>query len=213
MVKKAIFFDFDGTLANSVDIGVEVYNNIIKSSKGPVLDKDNIEELKMLSLPQICRYLKIPKFLIVSKLMKMKKEIAKRAPEMNPFFEILELLETYKDKFRYQILSSNSKEGINSFLNYYGFDFFEKVVSVKGFSGKDKKLKKMVKEAGLLREEIWYVGDEQRDIIAANRAGIDSLAVCWGFDSEVLLQEVNPKRTVANKKEFEKFLIEQSSAS
>jgi phosphoglycolate phosphatase len=43
-----------------------------------------------------------------------------------------------------------------------------------------------------LPNDAWYVGDEVRDVEAARGAGMRSLAVSWGFNSESVLRASHP---------------------
>jgi phosphoglycolate phosphatase len=49
---------------------------------------------------------------------------------------------------------------------------------------------------------LYYVGDENRDIDAANNAGIGSIAVTWGYRSESLLSQYHPDCLIRSPEEL-----------
>ncbi len=94
------------------------------------------------------------------------------------------------------ILTSNSKEIVCTFLknnNMHGFQF---IFSGSGIFGKTKNLKFVKDKLGA--KNIFYVGDEVRDVKAANEANIQSIAVTWGFHLKKLLESSSPKAIVDN---------------
>jgi phosphoglycolate phosphatase-like HAD superfamily hydrolase len=40
--------------------------------------------------------------------------------------------------------------------------------------------------------KVFYIGDETRDIEAAKKAGIKSIAVTWGYNTKAILDNSNP---------------------
>lgn len=51
-------------------------------------------------------------------------------------------------------------------------------------------------------ETAWYVGDEVRDVEAARGAGMRSIAVSWGFNSEMALRAAHPDYIAASPNEL-----------
>jgi len=66
------------------------------------------------------------------------------------------------------------------------------VVGYPRLFGKGKALKRILRAEKLERADVLYVGDEVRDIEAAQRAGVKCAAVTWGFHAADLLRTANP---------------------
>ena len=49
-----------------------------------------------------------------------------------------------------------------------------------------------MKKYGFKKDQVLYVGDEIRDIVAAKRLGIKIAAVAWGYNSLKALKEQEP---------------------
>jgi phosphoglycolate phosphatase len=58
--------------------------------------------------------------------------------------------------------------------------------------GKNKIITNILKRRHLEKEETCYIGDEDRDIEAAKKAGVKSAAVTWGFNTKKRLASINP---------------------
>jgi phosphoglycolate phosphatase len=69
------------------------------------------------------------------------------------------------------------------------FDLFSCGAS---FLGKASRLRKLTRRLRLPDTEIFYIGDEVRDITAANEVGIRSIGVSWGLATREALLSVQP---------------------
>jgi len=57
---KYVIFDFDGTLADSKEVFISVYNQIAAKKGYRQIESGNLEYLRSLSIPERCKYLKVP---------------------------------------------------------------------------------------------------------------------------------------------------------
>jgi phosphoglycolate phosphatase len=64
----------------------------------------------------------------------------------------------------------------------------------------------MCKKHQIHHSEVIYVGDEDRDIIAAKKAKIKNIAVSWGYNSKNKLRQLNPDFLVNSPKEMVSYL-------
>jgi HAD superfamily hydrolase (TIGR01549 family) len=188
---SAVIFDFDGTLADSFPIFIRVVENIL--NRGPFSDEE-IEELRQHSVGEVLEMLKIGKWRLPWLLARGMKEIDRHQGEITIFPDISETIDDLlRDGHNLHIVSSHSSHGIQLFLTRYRLaNSFESVSGNIGLFGKPKTLKKLQKQYGYHPTECAFVGDEVRDIEAANRAGIKSVAVAWGFNSPATLEQQNP---------------------
>jgi phosphoglycolate phosphatase len=90
------------------------------------------------------------------------------------------------------ILSSNSTDNIHRFLQQHrllSFDWFSCGASL---FGKTARLRRLVRQIGLPPSEVFFIGDEVRDIAAANDVGVRSIGVVWGYASRDALEAAEP---------------------
>ena len=183
---KYIVFDFDGTLADTFDV---IKNIAMNEYSEYDIDLELFKEegakgmIKKVNIPRW----KIPKMIInvTSKLRNSK--------DIKLFPGIVALLHTLKKDYKIGILSSNSKEIINDTLKEYDIEnLFEFIYSESSLFGKHTVLKRMCSKHNIDPLEVMYVGDEDRDIVAAKKAKIKTIAVSWGFNSMEKLSKENP---------------------
>lgn len=189
---RLILFDFDGTLANSLEKGLQHYN-VLAEQYGflPITD---ITAARQMKTKHFFRAHKIP----LRRLPRLYKEFTglqrSYMPEVPLFEGMAEVLRSLARRYRLGILSSNSAENIRACLHANGvLDLFETVSSHSSIFGKQKSLRKILKSSQVPRERAVYVGDEVRDMKAATRARIDGCAVTWGMHSESFLSSEGPR--------------------
>lgn len=192
-----IVFDFDGTLADTIDVIKEVVSsemNDINEEDFEFLRSEGIKKLiKRKNIP----FYKLPKMVLHFTSKLNTKHDIPLYPEMIPILHKLSL------HYRLGIVSSNSEENIRQCLTKHQVEsLFDFVYSQSSIFGKHLVLKNMCKKHKLNPAEILYVGDEDRDIIACKKAMIRSIAVCWGFNSEKRLREVNPDYVATSPKDI-----------
>lgn len=183
---KYIVFDFDGTLANTFDliktIAIDEYSEY---------DVD-LELFKNEGAKGMLKKLDIPRWKLPRMILNVTTKL-RNSKDIKLFPGIVDLLHTLKKDYKIGILSSNSKEIINDTLKEYNIEnLFEFVYSESSLFGKHVVLKRMCSKQNIDPLEVMYVGDEDRDIIAAKKVKIKIIAVTWGFNSKAKLSKEKP---------------------
>jgi phosphoglycolate phosphatase len=200
---KAIVFDFDGTLVDSLPIVVKAVNVLAK--KYGHAEIKNVSKLRNKSLRIIIRQdfhlsmFDVPKYAREVKLL-----IRKDMKKVRIFPEIKVILKKISKQYQIGILTSNSEETVRSVLKNEHFDF---IFSNSSIFGKAIVLKRLLKEHNLNKDEIIYVGDETRDIEACKKIGVKCIAVTWGYNSENILKSFKPDFLARNTKELLNILM------
>ena len=191
-----IVFDFDGTLADTFDV---IKNIAMQEYSEYDID---LELFKSEGAKGIIRRLDIPRWKIPGMILNVTSKL-RNSKEIKLFPGIVELLNQLKKDYKIGIVSSNSQEIINDTLREYGLDdLFEFVYSESSLFGKHLVLKKMCSKYKIDPLDVIYVGDEDRDIVAAKKANIKTIAVTWGFNSKEKLSRENPDYLVDSPMEF-----------
>ncbi len=103
---------------------------------------------------------------------------------------------------RLGVLSSNREDNIRRCLRANGVEqHFAFVVGYPRLFGKGKALKRIIRAERLERADVLYIGDEERDIEAAKKAGVKIAAVAWGFHTAELLWSCAPDYVVSEASE------------
>lgn len=208
---KHIVFDFDGTLADSAGVALEVYNQIAVKYNFKRLTMEEYRNMSHLHINERFKAIGVPYYKpwIILKLIKEAKEGYAKLLNSIDFFEKMEdvLRKLHDEGYKLSIVSTNSRENILEFLEYKGFDFIDEVYSSKGLYGKKKVLKKYLKKHRISKEELLYVADELRDLKVCRKLKIDILSVTWGFDHKELLKEHGPTYLVENVEDIPEVIV------
>ncbi|MDY6897564.1 MAG: HAD-IA family hydrolase [Cyanobacteriota bacterium] len=204
MTQKVIIFDFDGTIADTVDALVSIANSLAVEFNFAPITPEEFLLLKNLTSREIFKYSGIPLFKIPFLLKKVKKELKNKIPELKPIQGIPEaLLELKENGSRLGIITSNSKGNVKEFLKINNLDnFFEFVHTGVTIFGKTTIINNVLKQKQIKTQEVIYVGDETRDIEASKKAQIKICSVTWGFNSEEALAKENPDFLIHHPREL-----------
>ncbi len=204
MKYKALIFDFDGTIADTLGETRKIFNEIAPDYGIRQVEEHEIVELRHLSLKQILSKLDIPKRRVPS-------IIARGTGMMRTNIDRLQLIDGMKDALTelrnhtdsFGILTSNATANVDVFLRNHGIrDLFEFVSSTSKLTGKARHLRAIRKTFSLKHAEMLYVGDELRDVKAAQKAKIPHAAVSWGFNSRESLEKMSPTYLFDKPEEF-----------
>ena len=183
---KYIVFDFDGTLADTFD----VFKTIATTEYGEY-DVD-FELFKSKGAKEMLKQLDIPRWKIPGMILNVTSKL-KSSKDIKLFPGIADLLNTLKKDYKIGVVSSNSQEIINNTLKEYNIEtLFEFVYSESSLFGKHLVLERMCSKHKINPKDVIYIGDEDRDIVAAKKAKIKIIAVTWGFNSGEKLSRENP---------------------
>jgi len=194
MTQKVIIFDFDGTIADTVDALVSIANRLALEFGYVQITRQELALLKNLTSREIIKYSGISVFKIPFLVKKVKGELKNKIHEFKPIPGIKEaLIELNTQDYKLGIITSNSKDNVTEFLKINDlaslFDFIYSGVTI---FGKTTIINNVLKQKQLKPQEVIYVGDETRDIEASKKANIQVIAVTWGFNSTEVLAKQKP---------------------
>ncbi|EHC11190.1 HAD-IA family hydrolase [Fischerella thermalis] len=204
MTQKVVIFDFDGTIADTVDALISIANRLAKEFGYVQITPEELALLRNLTSREIINYSGISVFKIPFLVKKIKGELKSKIPELKPIPGMKEALINLKNAgHRLGIITSNSKDNVTEFLRINELDnLFEFIYSGITIFGKTTIINNLLKQKQLKPEEVIYVGDETRDIEASKKANIKVVAVSWGFNSPEVLAKQNPNYLIHHPSEL-----------
>jgi len=209
---KHVIFDFDGTLADSMELGLQVYNDIAEKYHCKEMTMDELRSLNHMPIKERIKHAGIPSYRIPQMLVEGLLKFRQLIGSIHVFEGIPELLENLKKEgLGLSIISSNSFENINDFLQKNCLNVFDSVISVSNLFGKDKSIRRYVKKLDVAVDEVIYVGDEIRDIEACKKVPVQSISVTWGYDSLDLLKKGSPDFIVSKPDEILEIILRLNS--
>lgn len=194
MTHKVIIFDFDGTIADTVDALVTIANRLAGEFGYIQITPEDLARLRNFTSREIIKYSGISLLKIPFLLKKVKGELKAKISELQPIPGISEvLLALHSQGYRLGIITSNSPENVTAFLIKNQLNhLFEFIHSGVTIFGKTTIINNVLKQKKLKTEAVIYVGDETRDIEASKKANIKVIAVTWGFNSPEALAKQDP---------------------
>jgi phosphoglycolate phosphatase len=204
MKYRALVFDFDGTIADTLAESRSIFNELASDYGVRQVQEDEVEELRHLSLKEIVSHLGIPKRrvpVIIARGTTMMRKNIDRLQLISGMRDALTEMRGLTDNFG--ILTSNSTSNVDLFLTNHGLrEMFDFISSTSKLTGKARHIRAIRKTFSLKNEEMLYIGDELRDVKAAQKAKIPHVAVSWGFNSRESLAAAKPTYLIDHPSEF-----------
>ncbi|WP_394167199.1 HAD-IA family hydrolase [Photobacterium piscicola] len=194
-----LIFDFDGTIADTFNLYIDVMRKIYHEYDFKYIDDEDIELCRAMTSKEIIQYLGISPLQIPIIANRIRGDFTQRMVEQKIFTGIDTVLESLKKEgHKLFILSSNSEENINIFLNLNNITQFDGVFSKSSIFGKSGIIKKIINKNKFIADDVYYIGDETRDIEAAKKIKIKSIAVSWGYNNRNTLINKKPDHLIDN---------------
>jgi phosphoglycolate phosphatase len=187
-----VIFDFDGTLADTFVTSIRIFEKLTKRAEP--FSETEILRLRGFTAFHVARELRIRPWRLPWLLVRGRALMRRQIDDIVVFEGVPELLQQLQQSgARIFIMSSNSPGNIRKLLRSHGLDeYFERVYGNVGLFGKAKMLRRVITRNNIDAAQTFYIGDEGRDIEAAKRVGVRSVAVAWGFNSAELLEKHHP---------------------
>lgn len=125
---------------------------------------------------------------------------------IQPFAGIPDALDELRSMgFVIGLLTSNSRENVEVFLRNHNLPPFDFVSPSSRLFGKAHDLQKILRKRRVQAADVFYIGDECRDLEAARDVGIPALGVTWGFNTAEALAEFRPAALLEEPLEIPRF--------
>ena len=213
MKYRTVIFDFDGTLADSAALSLDIMNSLAPEFGFAPASDDELPQLKKMSARELlAKRIHIPLWNI-PKLRRLERRVrekfAKRAGEIRVFDAIPEMMRSlFAAGLEIGVVSSNSQEIVGSVLGRADIETHF-IHAGSRFFGKTRAIKSALEEYSVDRSHAIYVGDELRDLDACRKVGIDMIAVGWGFNAADALRSAGA-RVAATPQELLSILTSES---
>lgn len=202
---SSIIFDFDGTIADSLPVVIELFE---RWSKREPYTKDEIETLRGMPARDVIKAIGVPLWRAPGLLARGRKEFTKYIDRVEIFKDMPQVIsELHKRGHKIYLMSSNSRENVQAYLKLHKIDqYFDNVYGNAGLFSKARAMRKIIDKNHTQKSHCFSIGDETRDIEAAKKAGITSIAVTWGFNNTEILKEHQPDHLVSKPQELLKLI-------
>ncbi len=179
---KAIIYDIDGTLLNTLDMNMYPLLQIIEEELGEKWTFDDV--LKFASYPgmKVMEELQVKEPEIV--YARWVKYVLEYPGGAQPFEGVNELLETMAPHFKQAVVSSKTRQQYSIECQQTGIGRYMEVSIMMDDTVHHKPhpepLLACIEKLGVNKEEVLYIGDTYSDFLATQNAGIDFALAKWG---------------------------------
>jgi phosphoglycolate phosphatase len=184
-----VIFDFDGTLADTWPWFADELVQGAKHLRCREVTRDEVEQLRSLKTREIFKALEVSWWQLPLIVMHMRRRAAELADQVSLFDGAPEMIVALHGAgVRLAIASSNSERVIRQVL---GDDLAGRVQHYAcnaAVFGKAAVFRRLMRRFQVSPADTVAVGDETRDMEAAEKAGIAGIGVGWGYADVELLR-------------------------
>ena len=189
---RLAIFDFDGTLADSLDWFRTSFHDVIARFDLTPVTAEELEQMRGLSAREIMARLNVSMWQLPAIVSDMRKRKLAAASEISLFKGIPAMLtDLQRLGIKTAIVSSDSEASVRQVLGPVN-SLITRFDCGAAIFGKHWKFRRVARRLGMEPADTICIGDEIRDIEAARAAGMDSGAVAWGYALPSALQAVGP---------------------
>lgn len=191
--KDILIFDFDGTIADTMWHLIEISNSLADRFGYDKVELHEVEKMRDWTSQEVFKHLKVPILKIPHILALARKQLRAQLGEVKTFEGIKGVLLQLKDMgHEIGIFTSNSQENVEAILKINELNIFDFILTTPKLHNKNRGLKRIMRRKKFHKDNIIYVGDETRDIVAAKKAGVRVMAVAWGYNTIEKLSSFEP---------------------
>lgn len=189
-MRRVLLFDFDGVIADSIDVCMK---RVIGACKKHGYNQISTK-LDFLSLYDGNFYENLVKRGIhkedIPYLIKDFHVKSKEQKNVGLFSGIKDVMEELAEQNKIIVITSNATQTVKAALRFNNIDCFEEVLGADKETSKVKKINYV--KSKYKGYELFYIGDTAGDMIEGKKAGVKTVAVTWGFHNEEKLRKENP---------------------
>lgn len=193
-MKKVILFDLDGTLIDSTEAILESFHHSL-ALHGVIEGVKDTQITEQIGHPLSVMFdaVGVPKELNEEHIASYKRHYRSIACAKTILLpNAREAIEEAGAFARLGIVTTKTAEYSREILEYLGvMHHFEALIGfedVQNLKPHPEPIHKAIEKMGVSEHKIWMIGDTRLDIEAANRAGIEHVAVSSGYDNLEQLQ-------------------------
>ena len=189
---RIAIFDFDGTLADSIDWFRASFHDVIARFDLAPVTADELERMRGLSAREIMARLNVSMWQLPAIASDMRKRKLAAAGEISLFSGIPAMLTNLQRLgIKTAVVSSDSEASVRQVLGP-ATSLITRFDCGAALFGKHWKFRRVARRLETKPAETICIGDEIRDIEAAKAASMDSAAVAWGYALPSALQAAGP---------------------
>ncbi len=190
---KAIIFDWNGVITDSLELDHQLFLEDIKDFKIKV--PKSLRFYKSLYNSNVFENLIKIGFSreMLADDKKYQEGFLKNLEKAKLFPSIKKLLQILHKKYKIALITSNYDITVDAFNKKYKLEkLFDLILTADTHRYKEEKVKMLLERFSLKKNEIIFIGDTVADIKVCKKSGLKIIAVTWGYHEKSKLTKANP---------------------
>ena len=189
-----LIFDYDGVIVDSLDLFMGYFIEACNKEGFPeigsktvflsLFDGNMFEKMKQKGMKRQH---------ILNIMYFMKDELLKNQEKLHVFPGISQTLKILSINHPLYIIRSNESKVVDQFLELQKIQFFKDIYGSDKEPSKVKKIERIKKD----NDTVFYIGDTAGDIIEGKQAGVQTIAVTWGWHDKEKLRQSSPDHIIS----------------
>ncbi|MBE0678240.1 MAG: HAD hydrolase-like protein, partial [Bacteroidales bacterium] len=149
-----IIFDFDGTIADTFDLALEIYNTIAPEYNCRPAGPEDHELVRTKKPQELLKTYGVTRLKLLTLLLRIRKELSRHIPDIKLVSGMeTSLREIRNSGYRMGILTSNSVSNVSKFLDINNLSgLFDFIYSGRSLFGKEKVIRRLLIHENLSAE-------------------------------------------------------------
>lgn len=201
---RTLLFDFDGTLADTLSVGLKIVNGYSGRYGFRKITPKDIALLKDMKGWAAIAHVGLAKYKFPLLVRLVHRDLRRQLGKVKPFRGIPAVLAAAQRLgYRIGIVTSNKKKNVEIFLRKNRLStFFDFIYSESSVFGKWRMVRKVVRREKLSPQGVLYFGDEVRDAVAARKNRLPFIGVTWGLNSRKALLGEKHRKVIESPREI-----------
>ena len=193
-LKYLIIFDYDGVIVDSLDTNLKIAALACQKIGCPVHPSQaDIEQLENIAFDDIGRQIGVPEKKI-QKFTGIVFDLLTQNAISPPIFPgIKSVIQKLRRKSHLAVITTNVKIAVNQVLESGGLgQDIDRVMGAEQNGSKSEKICQAMAAFNVRSSFTYMIGDAVSDIREAHKAGVNSIAVSWGYHPREKLLQASP---------------------